>query len=59
LCKAPEDWLWSSFRAWATGKIGTVEIENEWTAMRREAGRGLCSPTLSAEKSGKDGARSF
>lgn len=36
LCKAPEDWPWSSFRAWALGKIGPVEIENEWTARRRE-----------------------
>ena len=39
LCKAPGEWPWSSFRAWATGEIGTVEVENEWTAMRREADR--------------------
>src|SRR5664279_75055 len=49
LCKAPEDWVWSSFRAWALGEIGTVEIENEWTAQRREASRLGRPPTLSAE----------
>jgi putative transposase len=57
LCNGPEDWQWSSFRAWSLGEIGPVEIENEWTAMRREKSQGSCSPTLSAEKSGKDGAR--
>jgi putative transposase len=57
LCNAPENWPWSSFRAWAVGEIGPVEIENEWTAMRTEKSQGSCAPTLSAEKSGKDGAR--
>jgi putative transposase len=37
LCLAPEDWPWSSFRAWATGEIGTVEVETTWTGARREA----------------------
>jgi putative transposase len=32
----PEDWPWSSFRHYATGGEGTVEIESEWTARRRE-----------------------
>jgi len=32
----PEDWAWSSFRQWATGCEGTVEIECQWTARRRE-----------------------
>jgi putative transposase len=59
LCSAPEDWPWSSFRAWASGEIGPVEIENEWTAMRREASQRVWSPALSAERSGKDGARRF
>jgi putative transposase len=59
LCSVPEDWLWSSFRAWASGEIGPVEIENDWTAMRREANQRLYSPTLSAERNGKDGARRF
>jgi len=31
----PEEWLWSSFRHYATGYIGTVEIESQWTAFRR------------------------
>jgi putative transposase len=39
LCDAPGDWPWSSFRAWAVGEIGTVEVECEWTAARREAHR--------------------
>jgi putative transposase len=59
LCNAPEDWPWSSFRAWALGEIGPVEIENEWTAMRRELSQPLWSPTLSPEKRRKDGARSI
>ena len=32
----PEDWAWSSFRHHATGWEGTVEIESQWTARRRE-----------------------
>jgi REP-associated tyrosine transposase len=36
LVTRPEDWTWSSFRQWATGCRGTVEIECEWTATRRE-----------------------
>jgi putative transposase len=41
LVAKPEDWAWSSFRHYATGEIGVVEIESEWTARRREqeAGR--------------------
>lgn len=31
----PEDWPWSSFRHYATGLEGTVEIESPWTAARR------------------------
>jgi putative transposase len=57
LCAKPEDWPWSSFRAWALGEKGPVEIENEWTARRRGLRGPEWSPTLSAEKSGKDGAR--
>ncbi len=30
-----EDWKWSSFRHYATGLAGTVEIESEWTAGQR------------------------
>jgi putative transposase len=32
----PEDYRWSSFTHYATGEIGPVEIESEWTAGRRE-----------------------
>jgi putative transposase len=39
LCIAPEDWPWSSFRAWALGETGVVEIESNWAAARREAHR--------------------
>ena len=30
-----EGWPWSSFRHYAPGVAGTVEIESEWTAIRR------------------------
>ncbi len=36
LCAEPEEWKWSSFRHYATGVEGTVEIESSWTASRRE-----------------------
>jgi putative transposase len=36
LAAAPEDWKWSSFRHYATGEIGTIEIESHWTANRRD-----------------------
>jgi len=39
LVEKPEDWAWSSFRHYASGKMGTVEIESEWTALRRESER--------------------
>jgi REP-associated tyrosine transposase len=32
----PEDYRWSSFNHYATGEPGTIEIESEWTARRRE-----------------------
>ena len=35
LVEKPEDWPWSSFRHYATGVKGTVEIESQWTAFRR------------------------
>jgi putative transposase len=41
LVEKPEDWQWSSFRHYATGEIGTVEIESFWTGARRE---GLLDP---------------
>jgi len=35
LARRPEEWAWSSFRHWATGERGTVEIESPWTAQCR------------------------
>jgi REP-associated tyrosine transposase len=35
LVEKPEEWAWSSFRHYATGVTGTVEIESQWTAFRR------------------------
>ena len=32
----PEDWEWSSFRHYATGVEGIVELESQWTARKRE-----------------------
>ena len=44
LCARPEDWEWSSFRHYANGAEGRVEIESEWTARKRERAAGtLCS----------------
>ncbi len=45
LVTRPEEWEWSSFGHYATGKAGVVEIESEWTARRRE--RSGERPTLS------------
>jgi putative transposase len=43
LVERPEDWSWSSFRHYASGVEGGVEIESQWTARKRElAGMG-CS----------------
>jgi putative transposase len=57
LVEKPEEWQWSSFQHYATGKIGTVEIESEWTARRREVetGQQLRLPPF-ARKEAKDGA---
>jgi putative transposase len=35
LVTKPEDWAWSSFRHYATGFEGTVEIESFWSAAKR------------------------
>jgi len=35
LVAKPEDWAWSSFRHYASGVEGTVEIESHWAAFRR------------------------
>jgi len=36
LVERPEDWKWSSFVHYGTGRDGIVEIESQWTARRRE-----------------------
>ena len=46
LCDRPEDWQWSSFRHYATGAEGRVEIESEWTARRRERAAGRLCPAV-------------
>jgi REP element-mobilizing transposase RayT len=46
LCERPEDWEWSSFRQYATGCEGRVEIECEWTARRRERTAGKLCPAV-------------
>ena len=40
LVEKPEEWAWSSYRHYASGERGTVEIESAWTA----AGRGYELP---------------
>ena len=35
LVDKPGDWPWSSFRHYADGRKGTVEIESQWTAFGR------------------------
>jgi len=46
LCERPEDWEWSSFRHYATGCEGRVEIESEWTAGKRERAAGKLCPAV-------------
>ena len=36
LVERPEDWKWSSFVHYVTGAAGSVEIESQWIARRRE-----------------------
>lgn len=36
-----EDWPWFSFLHYATGAVGRVEIQSQWTARRREQQRTL------------------
>ncbi len=46
LCEHPDEWEWSSFRHYATGKDCAVEIESEWTARKRERAAGRLAPTV-------------
>jgi putative transposase len=46
LVERPEDWLWSSFRHYASGVEGAIEIESQWTARKRElAGCSIALPS--------------
>ena len=40
LCGSPEEWEWGSFRHYATGHQGRIEIESEWTVRKRELAAG-------------------
>ncbi len=46
LCERAGDWEWSSFRQYATGCDGSVEIECEWTARKRERAAGRLCPAV-------------
>jgi putative transposase len=50
LVARPEGWPWSSFRHYASGMEGSVEIESPWTALRR--GMRLPEPFRYKEKHG-------
>ena len=56
LCKREEDWEWSSYRAWATGYEGRVEIECEWTARKRERAAGRLCPSVELPHSSQNRA---
>ncbi len=61
LAARPEDWKWSSFVHYATGIEGTVEIESQWTARRREqvgVVAVLAATPPSRKERGKGGATS-
>ena len=60
LVKQAGDWKWSSFRHYADGEAGRIEIESQWTARRREqAGifpTARKHPTMGPPKQSLDGA---
>ncbi len=56
LCGRPEDWEWSSFRHYATGCEGRVEIESEWTANRRDRAAGRLCPAVALPHSSQNRA---
>ena len=56
LCDRPEDWQWSSFRHYATGAEGRVEIESEWTARKREPAAGTLCPAVELPHSSQNRA---
>jgi putative transposase len=56
LCERPEDWGWSSFCHYATGSEGTVELESEWTARKRERAAGRLCPAIELPHSSQNRA---
>jgi putative transposase len=56
LCERPEDWPWSSFRHYATGAEGRVEIESESTARKRERAAGRLCPAVELPHSSQNRA---
>jgi len=56
LCERPEDWGWSSFRHYAIGCEGRVEIESEWTARKRERAAGRICPAVELPHSSQNRA---
>ena len=54
LCERPEDWESSSFRHYATGCEGRVEIESEWTARERERAAGRLCPAVEQPNSSQN-----
>lgn len=54
LCTRPEDWERSSFRHYATGYEGHVEIESEWTARKRERAAGRLLAAIHNPTQGKE-----
>ena len=56
LCERPEDWEWSSFRHYASGCDGRVEIESEWTARKRERAEGKLCPVVELPHSSQNRA---
>ena len=56
LCERPEDWEWSSFRHYANGREGCVEIESEWTARKRERAAGRLCPAVELPHSSQNRA---
>ena len=56
LCERPEDWEWSSFRHYATGCEGRVQIESEWTARKRERAAGTLCPAVELPHSSQNQA---
>jgi putative transposase len=44
LCVAPEDWPWSSFRAWACGELDVIQVESERIANQRAVAMAIANP---------------